>query len=131
VSLHFVTNSANSHFPNQMKDPESINTSFAWLFYLCLSILLLMSGYWIEIWFPGKEKKIKTFWSHLLLKHICPNTSSITEYVILGHLVVRWLRPVSVEGVTGEFSRVTHHLYCIGLWDDTPSLNEQGRSIVS
>jgi hypothetical protein len=29
VSLHFVTNSANSHFPNQMKDPESINTSFA------------------------------------------------------------------------------------------------------
>jgi hypothetical protein len=29
---------------------------------------------------------------------------------------------VSVEEVMGEFSRMTHHLYCIGLRDDLPSL---------
>jgi hypothetical protein len=31
----------------------------------------------------------------------------------------------------GEFSRMTHHLYCIGLRDDLPSLNAQGHSTIS
>jgi hypothetical protein len=39
-------------------------------------------------------------------------------------------RLVSVEGVTGEFPRVTHHLYYIGSRDDTSSLNAQGYSTV-
>jgi hypothetical protein len=41
------------------------------------------------------------------------------------------LMPVSVEGIMGESSRMTHHLYCIGLRDDLPSLNAQGHSTVS
>jgi hypothetical protein len=32
------------------------------------------------------------------------------------------IRLVSVEGVMGEFSEMTHHIYCIGLRDDLPSL---------
>jgi hypothetical protein len=43
----------------------------------------------------------------------------------------RSLRSVSVEGVTEEFSRMTHHFYCIGLRDNLPSLNAQGHSAVS
>jgi hypothetical protein len=35
-----------------------------------------------------------------------------------------------VEEVIGEFSRVTHHLYYIGLWDDTSSLSAQGHSTI-
>jgi hypothetical protein len=41
------------------------------------------------------------------------------------------LRPVSVEGVMGEFSRMTHHIYCTSLQDDLPSLNAQGHSTSS
>jgi hypothetical protein len=33
------------------------------------------------------------------------------------------LRPVSVEEVMRKFSRITHHLYCIGLRDDLLSLS--------
>jgi hypothetical protein len=41
------------------------------------------------------------------------------------------LRPVLVEGVTKEFTRMTHHIYCTGLRDDLSSLNAQGHSTVS
>jgi hypothetical protein len=40
------------------------------------------------------------------------------------------IRPVSVEEVMGELSRMTHHLHCIGLRDDLPSLNAQGHNTV-
>jgi hypothetical protein len=36
-----------------------------------------------------------------------------------------------VEEAMGEFSRMTYHLYCIGLRDDLPSLNAKGHSTVS
>jgi hypothetical protein len=47
-------------------------------------------------------------------------------------MAMSWaLRPVSVKGVLWEFSKMTYHLYCIDLWDETPSLNAQGHSTIS
>jgi hypothetical protein len=48
------------------------------------------------------------------------------------HLYSQYPRvtPVSVEWVVGEFSRMTHHLNCIALRDDQPSLNAQGYNTV-
>jgi hypothetical protein len=66
----------------------------------------------------------KSKFSSIWMQHMGVKIAHFTD-------CLRTVRPVSVEGVIGEFSRMTRHLYRIGLRDDLPSLNAQGHNTVS